>query len=376
MQDLPNGAGFCYRQNKNGLFESEPMISKATWSYESIHWLCYMETQPPFRTNDRQIRIRHALNGGEVQVSIDGHSYNLDGYAEIDGVKYLLEFDGCRYHSHSCCTSLNSTLNQKDDTQRNTDLGKIGKFIQIFECEWLEMKSNVSYTHSVSKFFGRKDIAEIEILNAVADGSFFGFIRADIKSPQNVIDHFMKVRFPPIFAHVCVEESMLAPAMLEILKRQQVKFPLKQQLSLVFNHKQYILTTELARFYLNKGMEISNVTLAVEYTRSKPLEKFIKTITEKRKQATLTGDTNLQNTWKLVNNSCYGRLSLNLLKRRTHKYVKIQDAPIVDENPFITSVAPVVGEFETGFVEITRKKRRTTDRVPGEYFMKFLKYQV
>ena len=365
MQEMPNGAGLCYQQDENGLFECQPMLSNSSWSYESIYWLCYMESQPPFRTRDRQTRIRHALNGGEVQVSIDGRFYYVDGYAVIDGVKYLLEFDGCRYHSHNCSTSTASNLKHKNDTQRNSDLRKIGVFIQTFECDWLAIKPNVNFTNSISTFFGRKNISGNEILAAVADGSFFGIIRADIKSPQAVIDHFMKVRFPPVFAHVCIEENMVAPAMLELLKQQKVKFPLKNQLSLVFNHDQYLLTTELARFYLSKGMQITNITLALEYTRSKPLEKFIKTITSKRKQATLTGDTNLQNTWKLVNNSCYGRLSLNLLKRRTYKYVNLRDAPVIDENPFITSVTPVVGEFDTGLIEVTGKHRKILDRVPG-----------
>ena len=367
---MPNGAGFCYQQNENGLFDFQPMISSSSWSYESIHWLCYMETQAPFRTNERQIRIRHALNGGEIQVSFENRSYKVDGYAEINGIKYLLEFDGCRYHRHTCEASRTSNINQNDDSQRNKDLKRIGEFIQIFECDWIKIKPEIPCTYSISKFFGGKNINGNEILDAVADGSFFGIIRADLRSPQCVIDHFMKVRFPPIFAHVCVEESMVESAMLNLLKEQKVKFPMKEQLSLVFNHDQYLLTTELARFYLSKGMEISNITLALEYTRSKPLKKFINLITSKRKEATLKGDKNLQNTWKLVNNSCYGRLSLNLLKRRTYKYVKARDAPMVDETPFITSVGPVIGEFETGFVEVTRKKRKQIDRVPG----KFLRY--
>ena len=112
-------------------------------------------------------------------------------------------------------------------------------------------------------------------------------------------------------------------------------------------------------------MLLTNLTLAVEYTKSKPLADFVHTVTENRKEATRRGDENLQNTWKLIMNSCYGRSSLNLLKRRQYKYVSARDAPTLDDNPFVTNVSPVEGEFETGLYEITQKKRNTTDQVPG-----------
>ena len=365
QQDMPNGAGICYQKNERGLFEFEPMVSGGTWSYECISWLSYMKTQSPFRTPKRQIRIRHALNGGEVEVRCENRRYKVDGYAEIDGIKHFLEFDGCRFHKHNCYTSLSSNVCNKDDAQRNADLKRLGCFIQTFECDWLKLKQTVEFTNSVSRFFARRNITEMEILNAVNNGSFFGIIRVDISSPQSVVDYFNQVNFPPIFTHVAVEEDMLAPRMLSILKTQGVKFPLKKQLTLAFNREQYVLTSELARFYVKKGMILSNLTLAVEYTRSKPLKTFVDTVTEKRKQATRTGDKNLQNTWKLVSNSCYGRLSLNLLKRRQYTYKPTKDAPVVDENPFITAVAPVTGEFNTAYVEVTRKKKTTTDKIPG-----------
>ena len=179
----------------------------------------------------------------------------------------------------------------------------------------------------------------------------------------------MKLRFPPIFTHVSISEDMMENNMKTQLKDRGVKFPIEKQLSLVFNQKQYLLTTDLAQFYASKGMQLTNLTIAIEYTRSTPLKKFIDTVTAKRKEATLTGDTNLQNTWKLVSNSCYGRLTLNLKKRRRFSYVATSQAPVPDENPFITNIHPVSGEFETPFVEITRKKQRLLDKVPGNFFL-------
>ena len=364
---MPNGAGYCYEKKDNGLFDFEPMVSTAGWSYESLNWLNFMESQSPFRTSEKQVRIRHALNGGEVEVTVNSRVYRVDGYADIDGKEYYLEFDGCRYHDHDCKTSQESNLKKKCDTQRNNDLRSRGQLIQIYECEWLQIKAKMNFINTISCFFARKDISEQDILSAVRSGEFYGIIRVDIKSPQAVIDHFMKVKFPPIFAHISIEEEMVGPEMRSQLKNRGCKYPLNDQLTLVFNRDQYVLTTDLAMFYMQKGMKLSNLTLAIEYTKSQPLKKFIDTVTSKRIEATMTGDTNLQNTWKLVSNSCYGRLSLNLKKRRKYKYTNLSAAPTIDDNPFITNITPVVGEFETDCVEVTRKNRRITDKVPGEY---------
>ena len=371
-QNLPDGPGFCYQRKENGKFDFQSMLSNSNWSYESIRWLAYMETQPPFRTDSKQIRIRHVLNGGEQLVKVNGNEYLVDGYAKIDDVQYFLEYDGCRFHHHNCITSMRSTLLKKDDSKRNIDLKKAGVLLQIFECDWMKLKSSVSCENNVSDFFARKDIEATEIMDAIINDRFYGIIRVDIKSPGHVVDHFLKINHPPIFAHKHIEKEMIGASMQTLLNERKARFPLDKQLTLVFNHDQYVLTTDMAKFYLEKGMELSNLTLAIEYTRSTPLANFVNTVTEKRKEATRIGDQNLQNTWKLISNSSYGRMTLNLMKRNTYKYVKIKDAPTIDENVFLTNVHPVEGEYETGYVEVTCKKRRTVDKVPGNYYMNYI----
>ena len=360
-QNMPNGAGICYQMNKAGLFEFQPMISNCNWSYESIRWLAYMETVEPFYS---KVKIQHALNGGEKEVKVNGRSYFVDGFAELNGTKYFLEFDGCRFHRHNCVNSLRSKFPQKNDTQRNRDLSSVGVLLKTFECDWLKIKTKPKI--NISRFFARKDIRANELMGAVADGSFYGIIRCDVFSPPAVIDHFSKLNHPPIFAHKCLDEDMVGSPMKKLLKERSAKFPLEKQLTLVFHHEQYVLNTDLAKFYIEKGMQLTNLTLAIEYTKSKPLADFVNTVTEKRKEATRKGDQNLQNTWKLIMNSCYGRCSLNLTKRRMYKYLTPKEAPTIDDNIFVTNISPVHGEFETGFVEVSEKKRRTTDKVPGK----------
>ena len=363
-QNLPNGAGIYYEKNEN-LFQFQPMITDSNWSYESIRWISYMQSKPPFTTEDRQTQIQHVLNGGEKQVKYQGRFYKVDGYAEVDGIKYFLEYDGCLYHRHDCINSLRANFVQKDDTLRNKDLNALGILLQIYECDWLKEKQKLNFEIPVSRFFGRKNIKADEIMDAVVNDQFYGILRVDIKSPPSVIEHFTKLNHPPIFTHKEIEKEMVGSAMQKLLEERGAKYPLSKQLTLVFNHDQYVLTTDLAKFYISKGMELSNLTMAIEYTKSRPMANFVETVTEKRKEATRSGDQNLQNTWKLVMNASYGRLSLNLEKRRKYKFVKPSDAPTTDDNPFVTNVTPVHGEFESGLVQVTQKKKKITDRIPG-----------
>ena len=69
-----------------------------------------------------------------------------------------------------------------------------------------------------------------------------------------------------------------------------------------FNAEQILITTETARFYFDIGMEISNLTWALEFEKDRPFADFVNQITEERKKATRAGNKPLQNIWKLVMN--------------------------------------------------------------------------
>ena len=361
--DLPNGPGFFYRRNERGQFDWECMLTKSQWSFEAISWLDHLQHQAPFTENGVVHRIQHALNRGEKKILINERWYTVDGYVKIGDQVYIMEFDGCQYHECNCLTSMRSPFTKKNDKQRNEDLSSLGNLIIKRECVWLEEKSEAT-KGSISKFFREKNITEDEILNAVENGSFFGMICVDIKSPQEVVDYFMKLKHPPVYRHVAVDEEMLSEQMLKAMKTSGIKFPIDKQLTLTFNAEEHLITTDVAQFYMRKGMQLSNLKLAVEYNRDKPLHKFVNMVTEKRKEATRSKDDHLQNTYKLVMNSSYGKLGLNKSQFRSYSYEK-QDGNQMIDGPFILHTNPVIGEYETEFIEVASKKSQYKDSVPG-----------
>ena len=365
---LPSSAGFCYRRKQDGNFTCRPMQTRVGWSMESIHWLDYMQSLPLFTGH----RIQHALNIGEKSIHVDGRGYKVDGYVKIQDRAYIFQYDGCAYHNCSCDDSRKSKFTKKDDGQRNKDLGSVGVLIQMKSCQWKEFETP-QFKSSIATFFNAAKITEDDILKSVASGEFYGLIQVDIKSPDCVINHFLQLNHPPIFQHVQVDHDMVNKSFKHILEAKKCKFPLEKQLTLGFNATAYLLTTDLAMFYLSKGMELSNLRIAVEYPRTKPLAKFVNLVTNKRKEATRLKDNNLQQTFKLVMNSSYGRLGLNLEKRKTFSYKKIPKRPAPDcKSKKVNRVTMVQGEFEPIYNEIEKPKRKYTDSVPGRQLSIFI----
>ena len=367
-QNLPNGPGVLYERKENNQFEWKSMLTSVNWSLEAIKWLSYMNAQNQFK----DYQIEHALNKGERKINIGSKTYTVDGFVKIGNMNYIFEFNGCRYHHCDCKISRESNLKKKDDRERFKDLATFGTLIVMKECIWNAFKRENEPALPICNFFGRKNITEIEIFEAIRNDRFYGLIQADIRSPPEVITYFSKVNHPPIFNHIEVTESMLGDHLKTILKEKKTKFPLPKQLSLTFNADKYLMTTDLAKFYLEKGMVISNLKLAIEFNRDQPLAEFVQMVTDKRKEATRKKDANLQNTFKLCMNSCYGKTGLNLEKLRKFQYVPMEKQPVPDESPFICQVNPVNGEFETKFVEVVKKKRKIVDTVPGMKYEFFL----
>ena len=360
-KNLPSSAGVCYRRKQDNTFECKLMQTRVGWSLEAVRWLDYMQTQSMFKG----YRIQHALNIGEKLVTVDNRSYKVDGYVQVDGQAYILQYDGCAYHNCSCAISKKSVFTKVDDRQRDHDLSNIGVLIKMKTCQWNSFQKP-KFKSSIATFFNNDEITENDILNSVASGEFYGLIQVDIASPPDVVNHFLKLNHPPIFQHIQVDQDMINENFKEILKTKKIKFPLEKQLTLGFNAKSYLMTTDLAMFYLSKGLKLSNLCIAIEYPRTRPLEKFVNLVTNKRKEATRLKDNNLQQTFKLVMNSSYGRLGLNLENRKTFTYKKISKRPAPDcKSKKINRVTMVHGEFEAVYNEIEKPKRKYTDSVPG-----------
>lgn len=118
--------------------------------------------------------------------------------------------------------------------------------MSITECNW--KKNKMPYKNYTSKFLHRSsDIEEKEIIDAILKNEFFGIVECDISSPDSVVNHFSKLNFPPIFQKVHLSEDMVQPKLINDLNDLKRRLE-TDQLTLTFNAKKYLLTTEASKY--------------------------------------------------------------------------------------------------------------------------------
>lgn len=302
-QKLPGGAGIYYQKEENEKFKLTCLLPTNGWSMKGIHWLEWLQ-----RTEYPGSKIRHALNGGEKSIVLESTRFRPDGWTIVNGVQHFFMFMGCCFHRCTCEVSLRSPTDEK--THRRDQLikklcSKHGVYKEIFECQFDRQKIDM-VENDVSCFFGKlrkkQMVSEYDIFQKVESGQFYGFLCCDLESPPEVVERWMQLGWPLIATHVSPTEDMVQPAIAEEIRQRKLKIG-ENQLSLVFNESNYILTTDLYLFYRRVGMKISNLRWAIEYTADTPVKNFIETMTQHRKDAERVGNKALVALFKLIINS-------------------------------------------------------------------------
>ena len=312
---MPVGPGILYEKSGQ-YFTWTPLMDSAQnkFSHDAVHWLNYMEYELRNADGTRNV-IHHAMNSGErnfkdvQRCTVSNQTiikvFRPDGYALIDGTHHFFEYDGCFDHKcvYNCLTSRRSTRNKnRDDSRRNEFFREMGILHTITSCRWQKERKHLNFPIHTSVFFNQKRITEAQILEKVKAKQFFGLVKLDLKSPQNVIDKFMKVKFPPIICHLNIDPEMIHTEYKQKMTNQGRQFDNLSSLTQTFHANQVMITTETAVFYHELGIELSNLTMAVEFEKDYPFADFVNQITEERKKATRMQNKPLQDIFKLVMN--------------------------------------------------------------------------
>lgn len=154
-------------------------------------------------------------------------------------------------------------------------LKKRGVVITIRGCQWQNLKDTVRKRSPYSQFYYKANITSDMILSSVYSGAFFGLLEVDLVTPVSIKNEFEKINFATIFNKIIPSPNMLSKTMLERCHRYGVAFPLNPQLTLVYDAKNYLVTSETLNYYLHLGMTVTTIHYCVEYQRSKPLKQFI-----------------------------------------------------------------------------------------------------
>ena len=126
------------------------------------------------------------------------------------------------------------------------------------------------------------------------------------------------LKMPPIFKNADVQFNNLSPE-----TKLQVKSNYKsKKLVGSFFGKRMLFHTDLLKWYLEKGLVVSNVSYAVEYKRKAPFTAFVEQVSNDRRAGDKDKAYKLRGEMmKLMGNSSYGKCITNFLKHETVKIV-------------------------------------------------------
>ena len=331
-------------------------------SLSALQWISWMEQKCPDLVNSEgeRVPVQHQYFRGEMEYA----NFTIDGYALVDSKHVFFEFLGDAWHAGCEQCQTNPGV---DDTwiRKKKILQQAGTLHYIRECEWTRTcKTLKKYeTPSLPMIMNRSG-TEMDILDGIKSATLYGFIVADITTPVEVYEKIKWINFPPIFQRAFVTEDMLSPYMKTRVEHEGTKLP-RETVIQTYNAKQQLLYTDLVRFYIDLGLVISNITMFVQFTPSKPLKPFVDRVTEGRMNATRDGNDNLGLAFKITGNAGFGKTGEDVQKyTKTYygddkKLKRLHKSALYEQHHTLTTED---GDYD--LIEITMKPRKITDNKP------------
>ena len=179
---------------------------------------------------------------------------------------------------------------------------QIGELITIRGCEWRKLKKTIQPPpNGLARIFN--DDSESTLLEAIKTGEVFGFIIADVRTPNAIIEQHKRdgFVFPPVITRRTLTEDHLSPFMAQRYA-DEGRSPAETVIQ-SYHGDQVFLLTSLVQFYLENGLQVSNITKFIQYQPGKALKPFVNKVTSMRIAATKDGDDSKGMVAKLTGNS-------------------------------------------------------------------------
>ena len=366
-QELPLTAGLHWTKNGNR-FKKDQL---AHTSLGALQWLyCEEQSERCVDSHGRRHTIQQEYHQGEKKI----YGYKVDGYAKIDGVHTVWEFNGC--HWHGCLDCDPELLDQGDNeiqkryfnTQRKYQIltSKGCKVYVMKECIWKqELPSHAHIKTKMARILLQD--TESTLLEAIRTGEVFGFAVCSVRTPDHLLKEYKDAGFlfPPVVKREIITEDLLSPFMKEQLLEQERKLTKVPTLIQTYHGEDLLLMTPLIQFYMEKGLEVYDVKEFIQYVPGRALSPFVEKVVKMRVDATNEGDDPKQLTAKLFANSGYGKCAEDVSKHRN----TLLFGGDVDINPYkrkawFEDYDDI--ETEDGDVvrELTMRKKKITDDKP------------
>ena len=238
----------------------------------------------------------------------------MDGFAKTDhGIK-VYEFNGDYWHKG--CPHCSKDIYDPEWSAKIMDIESLGYKLEImWECQFDKLLPTLTEIKTpLIPFILRPSLSEENILAGIKSGELYGFLVADISTPEHLISNFKG--FPPIIKRETITDEYLTPFMKNQIKLEKPELKKFTRTTLIqcFNAKNKLLLTPLVKYYLSRGILISNISMFIQYIPRKSLQPFVEKVTKMRIEAEKNNMPTKGNTAKIFGNSGYGKVNFVLCK--------------------------------------------------------------
>ena len=353
---MPTGFPTVRRKDNNFRLEHVEPYGK-----QAREWLEYIAYK-------YKLKIQHKFNGKERQIGCK--KIRVDGFNELHHI--IFNFHGCLVHGHKCALTKGYThcpitgidlriLNDKTQEVRRYLQGINGvTYTEIYECQWQELKKTDSHIKKFLKetlpprtsVFQHGPINDQSIKEAITSNSLFGMIKCDIHVPDNLKEKFSI--YQPIFKNVDISIDDIGPYMKAYAQKHNLMKSKRKCLIGSYWGKDILLITPLVKWYLDHGIEISNVTMIIEYDPKICFHSFGEKCAQMRRKADQNKDEEIQGAvWKLIACSSYGRTCVRKDRQTSIAFVNDHNIDKFINSPRFQRAK----ELDTGLYEVESKKR-------------------
>ena len=309
-----------------------------------------------------------------------------DGYCASTNTIY--EFDGCYIHQHENCAlnscdtnTAQSRAKRNKREHRNKYYQKLGyNVVTIWECEYQKMKKD---TPELREFIAerrpacykphKKSLTEKEIIEGVLSRELFGMLEVDIGIPSQWEAGFQKDISPeeyfsemcPLFCTTQVKFEDVG----EHMQQHIIKHGLSQKPRTLLvggvRAERIMLTSELLKWYMEHGLQVTKIYQVIEYTPKRCFVDFVKEITAARRARDVSKDKSLfADLNKILANSAFGSCSINKMLHTDIKYVEGEGNACCEANSKLFKQMTQLDE-NYDFYEIEKMKKKIVLHCPS-----------
>ena len=333
-----------------------------------MHYLTHPDTKSQYPD------LVHRFNTGrQFQV---GH-FRVDGISH--GQKTIVEVDSCFHHGCLEFFKRKWSKEGKEPTQQEQDQVAFRRMRTDWRAEFIAHKTGYQVkqlcecdpelrrmrwaAHALGSKFSQKwnfnmAVSDEDLLNAVKQGQFQGYLLCDCHVPEELWDRFKS--FPPFFLTAEVGTQDMGPESLEYIRKHKLSRKSRVQLLSVMRAEKLLLSDVLIRWYLENGLVISRVHGGVEMRKDLVCQDFMRDIIVGRREADARGDKAEAQKQKLTGNSAYGGTLLNKEGYSKHRYVPMEKSLKEHLRPnFVKST-----QVSQGTIEVETSARNVKQDVP------------